>query len=72
MNSLTLLFEMYDFTEGGHTKTSHARKFIFQFDYINTGQDYIYCQGIVYEYDFTLDSLSILKILKLGKVRGTS
>lgn len=57
---------------GGLTKTSHARQFSSQFYYINTGQDYIKRRGIVYEYDFTLDSLSILKILKLDKVRGRS
>lgn len=63
---------MYTFTDGGHTRMSHARQLISQFYYIRTGQDYIWHLGIVYEYDFTLDSLSILKILKLDKVRSTS
>lgn len=57
---LALLLEMLKFTRGRPTKAVNARQFISQNHHINIGQDYIQPEGIFYEYNFTLDSLSMV------------
>lgn len=57
---LTLLLEMLKFTRGRPTKAVNACQFTSQNYHINIGQDYIQPEGIFYEYNFTLDSLSMV------------